>query len=219
MTQKKRPNIVFIVLDTQRVDRLSCYGHTVNTSPSLDKLAEEGTLYEQAISPAQWTIPAHVSMFTGQYPLLHQTVQSDRSVPAELPTITEMLRQNGYNTLAFCNNPLVGVLNTGLQRGFQEFFNYASFIPDIVPSPKIAPNPIARSLEGVRGGSRRVFAASRDSLVNQSDFWPCRRNLSSYRSGHDWAVSKATSFAQRETRFVTRAPIMTTNNPFSCSST
>ena len=101
MTQRKRPNIILIVLDTQRVDRLSCYGHTVPTSPSLDRLAEEGTLFEHAISPAQWTIPAHASMFTGQYPLLHQTVQSDRALPPDLPTMTEMLRDNGYRTFAF----------------------------------------------------------------------------------------------------------------------
>jgi len=152
---KKAPNIILIVLDTQRVDRLSCYGYPRPTSPRLDELAERATLFEMAVSPAQWTIPAHASIFTGQYPLLHQTVQSDRALPAELPTVAEMLRDRGYRTFAFCNNPLVGVLNNGLRRGFQQFFNYASFMPDLVPSPKVARNPVARTRERWRGAVQR----------------------------------------------------------------
>jgi len=205
MTKKKRPNIVFIVLDTQRVDRLSCYGHGVHTSPSLDRLAEKGTLYEQAVSPAQWTIPAHASMFTGQYGLLHQTVQSDRAIPADLPTVTEILQQQGYNTFAFCNNPLVGVLNNGLRRGFREFFNYASFFPDIVPSPKVRQNPISRSVENVRrrmqhsiqsmerqfGKSERLLALSQESF-----FVPFWSRLGSFKGNTIRSMSDAVRYAR-----------------------
>jgi arylsulfatase A-like enzyme len=203
--KKKRPNIIFIVLDTQRVDALSCYGHTVNTSPCLDRLAEDGTLYEQAVSPAQWTIPAHASMFTGQYPLLHQTVQSDRSLPPDLPTVTELLQQNGYHTFAFCNNPLVGVLNTGLQRGFREFFNYASFFPDLVPSPKVAPNPLSRSMENARGGVKSVvrhierqFGKSEWllALSQESFFVPFWSRLGSFKGNVIRSMGDATRYAR-----------------------
>lgn len=180
---RRRPNVILVVLDTQRVDRLSCYGYGRETSPSLDYFAERAVLFEQAISPAQWTIPAHVSMFTGQYPLLHQTVQSDRAIPPILPTITEILRDHGYLTFAFCNNPLVGVLNNGLRRGFDRFFNYASFVPDVVPAPKVAPNPMARGFEALRKGvahaahaierqfgkSERLLALSQESFF--VPFW------------------------------------------------
>jgi len=154
---RKLPNIIFIVLDTQRVDRLSCYGYNRETSPRLDRLAEHATLYEEAVSPAQWTIPAHASMFTGQYPLLHQTVQSDRALPAELPTVTELLRQHGYHTFGFCNNPLVGVLNNGLRRGFESFYNYAGVMADVVPSPKVPPSLPGKAREKVRGGVKHVI--------------------------------------------------------------
>jgi arylsulfatase A-like enzyme len=70
-----RPDIIFIVLDTQRVDRLGCYGHTRDITPNLDKFAAESALFEQAISPAQWTIPSHGSLFTGLYPTAHQLLQ------------------------------------------------------------------------------------------------------------------------------------------------
>lgn len=63
-----RPDILFLVLDTQRADRLSCYGYDQPTSPHIDALAAEATRFTQAISAAQWTVPSHASMFTGLYP-------------------------------------------------------------------------------------------------------------------------------------------------------
>ncbi|PSB57040.1 sulfatase, partial [filamentous cyanobacterium CCP1] len=64
----QRPDILFLVLDTQRADRLSCYGYDAPTSPHLDAFAAKATLFQRAIAPAQWTIPSHASMFTGVYP-------------------------------------------------------------------------------------------------------------------------------------------------------
>ena len=72
MTQ---PHILFIVLDTLRRDRLSLYGHVRETSPRLDAFAAGATVFQRAIAPAQWTIPAHASMFTGVYPSTHQVTQ------------------------------------------------------------------------------------------------------------------------------------------------
>ena len=53
-----KPNIMFIILDATRADACSCYGNPFSTTPALDQLATEGTLFEQAISPAPWTLPA-----------------------------------------------------------------------------------------------------------------------------------------------------------------
>ena len=124
-----KPNILFIVLDTMRRDRLSIYGHDRETSPHLDAFAQESTLFERAISAAQWTVPSHASLFTGVYPSTHRLTQADGMLPRTYPTLAEVLRGHGYETVAFCNNPLVGVLNNGLQRGFTRFYNYASAAP------------------------------------------------------------------------------------------
>ncbi len=118
-------DIIFIVLDTQRADRLSCYGCPAPTSPNIDALAAESTFFSHAFSAAQWTIPSHASMFTGVYPSVHGTVQSYSVLPNTLPTLAERLREGGYFTTAFCNNPLVGVVNNGLRRGFYSFLNYS----------------------------------------------------------------------------------------------
>ncbi len=125
-----QPNILFIVLDTLRRDHLSAYGHTIDTSPALDEFADRATLFERAVAPAQWTIPAHASLFTGVYPGVHGVTQANSALSGMHPTLAEILQVGGYHTIAFCNNPLVGVLDNGLQRGFDHFYHYSSAIPN-----------------------------------------------------------------------------------------
>jgi uncharacterized sulfatase len=139
-----QPNILFIVLDTQRRDRLSLYGHSSDTSPNLDHFAQGATIFERAVAPAQWTIPAHASFFTGTYPSTHQLTQAFQQLSGLHPTLAEILQVEGYHTAAFCNNPLLGVLDHGLQRGFDAFYNYAGASPN---------RPVERS----RGALQREF--------------------------------------------------------------
>jgi len=127
-TLSTRPDIILLVLDTQRVDRLSCYGYEQATSPNLDAFAADATRFSHAFSPAQWTVPSHTSMFTGLYPSVHGTQQSFSVVPEGLPTLAERLGADGYYTAAFCNNPLVGVIDNGLRRGFYSFLNYSGWL-------------------------------------------------------------------------------------------
>lgn len=123
-----RPDIVLLVLDTQRADRLSCYGYGQETTPHLDAFAADATRFRHAFSPAQWTVPSHTSLFTGLYPSVHGTQQSFSVVPDGLPLLAERLGDAGYYTAAFCNNPLVGVVNNGLRRGFYSFLNYSGWL-------------------------------------------------------------------------------------------
>ena len=162
-----QPNIVLLVLDTQRADRLSCYGCPRPTSPNLDALATEATRFERAISPAQWTIPSHASMFTGVYPADHGAVQSYSVLPDSLTTLAERLQAGGYQTAAFCNNPLVGVINNGLRRGFDSFLNYSGLLTSHPNQAGAAPNILdryrqwfKRTLSGVLGKIQDIFARS-----------------------------------------------------------
>src|ERR1019366_10137334 len=74
------------------------------------------------------TIPSHTSMFTGLYPGRHNMLHASSVLPETFTPLAERLRANGYFTAAFCNNPLLGVVNTGLQRGFLSFLNYAGWM-------------------------------------------------------------------------------------------
>lgn len=158
----ERPNILLIVLDTQRADRLSCYwseaerARQVPTSPNLDRLAAESTLFERAIAPAQWTIPSHASLFTGEYPSTHQTVQADLELSPALPTLAELLQLSGYTTVGFCNNPLVGILKNGLRRGFETFYNYGGALPTRPPEGTPLPAPLNRWLAAYTQFWRRL---------------------------------------------------------------
>ena len=126
---QEQPDIILIVLDTQRADRLGCYGYQKGITPHLDQFARQGTLFEQAISPAQWTIPSHASFFTGLYPTAHRVTQSAQSLSPDRPHLAETLERRGYETIGFCNNPLVGILNNGFRRGFPLFIITAELSP------------------------------------------------------------------------------------------
>ncbi len=135
-----QPDVIFLVLDTQRVDRLSCYGYDRPTSPHIDAFAAKGTRFKVAIAPGQWTIPSHASMFTGLYPSQHQMLQSYSVMPPHLKTLAERLQDGGYYTAAFCNNPLVGVINNGLRRGFYSFLNYSGLLSSRPNQAGASPN-------------------------------------------------------------------------------
>jgi len=124
-SRMSRPNLLLIILDTMRRDRLSLYDSPRTTSPHLDAFAQGAAVYERAVSAAQWTVPSHASMFTGVYPSAHGLTEADRALSERIPTLVEQLLASGYHTVGFCNNPLVGVLNHGLTRGFESFYNYA----------------------------------------------------------------------------------------------
>ena len=64
----KRPNVLLIVMDTVRADHLSSYGYHLPTTPNIDRIAKQGILYENAITPGSWTLPSHATLFTGLYP-------------------------------------------------------------------------------------------------------------------------------------------------------
>ena len=151
-----QPDIIFIVLDTQRADRLGVYGHPRPISPNIDRFANEGVLFEQAIAPAQWTIPSHASMFTGRYPTAHQVTQSSHSLSPDLPHLAEVMRAAGYETVGFCNNPLVGILNNGFKRGFDTFYNYGGAIPSVPGNSARLPWPLNRLLTVYTQFLRRI---------------------------------------------------------------
>lgn len=160
-----RPDIILLVLDTQRVDRLSCYNYQSETSPHLDTLAAESTHFLHAYSTAQWTVPAHASMFTGLYPAQHTMLHAYSILPPSLTTVAERLAGAGYFTAAFCNNPLVGVVNTGLQRGFYSFLNYSGLMTSRPNQKGIDQNLIDRYRNHFKRSLANAITAMQDAFA------------------------------------------------------
>ncbi len=109
-------NIILFSLDTLRASSMSCYGHTHLTTPHLDALVADATLFESCISPHIPTHPAHTTMFTGKDVLTHQIItQGGRlNLSENIKTLPELLSEAGYFTLAADN------LGRWFQRGFPE---------------------------------------------------------------------------------------------------
>lgn len=112
------PNVLLIVLDTLRADRMSLYGNERPTTPHLDRLAESSLVFTRAVSPSSWTVPAHASLFTGLHHHEHGT--STHRLPADLATLAQALSANGYLSAGFVAN--AANLHRGL--GFAAGFSY-----------------------------------------------------------------------------------------------
>jgi arylsulfatase len=119
--------VILITCDTLRADHLGCYGYARPTSPNLDRLASEATVYEDAWSAAPLTGPALSSMLAGRLPDEIGVSASNRELmSAEVVTLAEIARDAGVTTAAFVSN---GVLrrapaqqgDIGVQQGFQLF--------------------------------------------------------------------------------------------------
>ncbi len=66
--QSETPSIILITVDTLRADHLGCYGYSRNTSPNIDKFAQDGLLFENCLSHAPETRLSFSSIFTGFFP-------------------------------------------------------------------------------------------------------------------------------------------------------
>ena len=168
MDKQRQPDIMLIILDTLRADRLSCYGYSRETTPHIDRFAQTGVLYERAISPAQWTIPAHASLFTGEYPTTHRTTQIYDKHSEEQPTLAEVLGREGYQTVGFCNNPLLGVVENGLDRGFQEFYNYGGALPNRPAIIDSRPRKLGQVTRWLSQTLRRIGSPIQDSFARSN---------------------------------------------------
>lgn len=97
MTEQNK-NVVFLVLDSLRKDRISVYNDEVNFTENLDQISENSIVYEDAVTQAPWSLPSHASMFTGKYPWEHNATQVHSFFDEENNTFISDLKGEGYHT-------------------------------------------------------------------------------------------------------------------------
>ena len=124
-------NVILISIDTLRPDHLSCYGYKRNTTPFLDKIANEGILFKKVISSSSWTAPAMASLFTSlnssKHGVVHGTVKKDDVYNQEvlqdsLVRIPTILKEHGFFTMGFANNFHLSK-KLGFAKDFDVFVN------------------------------------------------------------------------------------------------
>lgn len=125
------PNVLLLVLDTQRADHLSTYGYPRPTSPGLDVFARQAVQYDNAHASSSWTLPSHASLFTGEPLSRHRAGVLRRPfLDDRFPTLAERLRDAGWATGGFVANTFWAGRHTGLARGFLHYEDYYGNLAD-----------------------------------------------------------------------------------------
>ncbi len=114
-------NVLLVTLDTTRADRMGAYGDSSHATPTFDRLAREGVLFERAIAPAPLTLPSHATILTGVDPPIHGVRDNGGYILGEAKTtLAEVLRTAGWATAAFVGAFVVDS-KWGLDQGFDEY--------------------------------------------------------------------------------------------------
>ncbi len=119
----QRPDVVLVIIDTLRGDRVSYTGYERPTTPRLDAFAGRHTWYARAFSASCWTLPSTASILTGVLPPRHGAIrQGDHfgRLREDVETLAERFRARGYRTGAFVNNAFLAP-EFHLQRGFDVY--------------------------------------------------------------------------------------------------
>ncbi|MEO2169596.1 MAG: sulfatase, partial [bacterium] len=145
-----KPNLLWIVMDTTRADHLGIYGYDKDTTPGVDKLGEEGVVFEKAISQASWTMPSHFQMVTSRF-----DSGKENALPADYETVAEIFRDEGYETASVLGNYSLG-RRSGFDQGFADvmdgpvnifylkFFDKLPIVKMLMRSGLLAPDTAVR---------------------------------------------------------------------------
>ena len=187
MSTESPENVLFVVMDTVRKDRLTPYGYDRPTTPNLADFAAEATVFEQAVAPAPWTLPVHASLFTGLYPSQHGADQENPYLEGAT-TLAETLSAAGYDTACYSSNAWITPY-THLTDGFDDQDNFFEVMPG-----EFLSGPLARAWKTMNDNeSLRTVADKLVSLGNTAH---------EYFAGGDTADSKTPAVIDRTMEFV-----------------
>lgn len=120
MPPRRKPNILIVGIDSLRADHMSCYGYRRQTTPHMDRIASQGTLFERNYSPWIPTTSGYTAMLTGMDVISTQVVALRHKGPLrpEITTLAEMVKAAGYNTTC------VGFQGNAASRGFDKYIQF-----------------------------------------------------------------------------------------------
>lgn len=122
----EQPNIVLVTIDSLRADHCGFMGYDRDTTPTLDRMAEEGIVFENAVASGVPTIASMTSVMTGEHSLASPEIgfnDEQREQVKSRPTIAEVLSDAGYSTGALSPNPPASSY-FGFDDGFDWFADF-----------------------------------------------------------------------------------------------
>lgn len=160
----KRPDIVLITVESLRTDHMGFLGERRPTTPHMDELAEQSTVYTDAQATTSWTLTSHASIFTGLYPTAHQTTGAEDRLDDSYTTLAEELSAAGYQTAGVVSGPYLR-RPYNLDQGFEYYDQSPSSVDSLahhsrafsdVTSPRMLAS-LERFLEKDRDPKRPLF--------------------------------------------------------------
>ncbi len=115
-------NVVIVSIDTLRPDHLGCHGYHRDTSPAMDRLAREGTRFENAVSTTSWTLPAHIALLTSLPDLVHGVLWDNYHLNGSRITLAEIMKEQGYRTAGIFTGPYL-LPRFGFDQGFDYYID------------------------------------------------------------------------------------------------
>lgn len=120
LAQRKDTNLVFILIDTLRADRLHAYGYERETSPWMDHLANTGIRFAKTVSQSSWTKASMASMWTGTWPNRNGVTRWSHGLPPEATMPAEIFQEHGFQTAGIWRNGWVAP-TFGFSQGFDTY--------------------------------------------------------------------------------------------------
>jgi len=123
-------NVILVILDAARAREFGCYGYSRATTPEIDRVASEGVVFEEAFTPAVYTLAAMASLWTSQHPDQHGVITEADKLGKSRLTLADVLTSRGIRTAGFVANAMAGA-TFGLDKGFEDFEEVYKRFPDL----------------------------------------------------------------------------------------
>lgn len=138
----KGPNVILIVIDTLRADHLGCYGYARNTTPNIDKLANESILFKNIIAPSPWTCPSIGALFTSRYPASLGITEASINISDKFVLLSEVFKEHNYKTHGIISSVYISS-KYGYAQGFDSYDEENAKGEQDISSPSITQKAIS----------------------------------------------------------------------------